>query len=62
MALHYFLPFVAASLMAIVWVSTLGGSTSAQLSGAALAAVVFWTVLKARRKAVPELGEEAAKR
>jgi hypothetical protein len=48
--------------MAIVWVSTLCGSTSAQLSGAALAAVVFWTVLKARRKAVQELGEEAAKR
>ena len=54
MALHFFLPFVAASLMTIVWVSTLGGSSIIQASGAFIGACVFWLVLKARRKAYLE--------
>lgn len=57
MALHLFLPLVAGGLMTIVWVSTLGGGTQMWLSGIAIGAVVFWTLLKAKRKADLEQAE-----
>ncbi len=62
MALHLFLPLVAGGLMATVWVSTLGGGTQMWLSGAAIGAIVFWILLKARHKADLDQDEEAAKR
>ncbi|MBT7280033.1 MAG: hypothetical protein HN835_04905 [Rhodobiaceae bacterium] len=57
MALHLFLPFVAGGLMAIVWISTLGGGALLWLSGLAIGAVVFVLVMLAQRKAELEAQE-----
>ena len=44
-------PFVVAGLMAMAWVSTLGGSRAIIVSGLVVFAVTFWIVLLARRRA-----------
>lgn len=44
------LPFIAAGLMSMAWVATLGGSPLIWFSGLALFCLNFWVVLLARRR------------
>ena len=44
------LPFIAAGLMTMAWISTLGGSTGIVLIGLLIFAFNFWIVLLARRR------------
>lgn len=44
-------PFGVAGLMAVAWVSTLGGSRAIIVSGVAIFCLNFWIVLLARRRA-----------
>jgi glucose uptake protein GlcU len=53
MALHFFLPLVAGGLMAIVWISTLGGAY-VLVSGLSIGAFVFALVATARNQAARE--------
>lgn len=46
------LPFIAAGLMTMAWISALGGSPVIVLSGLVIFAVNFRIVLLARRRAV----------
>lgn len=45
------LPFLAAGLMAMAWVSTLGGSPTIIVSGLVIFCLDFWLVLVAQRRA-----------
>jgi glucose uptake protein GlcU len=54
MALHFFLPLVAGGLMAIVWISTLGGGAYVLVSGLSIGAFVFALVATARNQAARE--------
>ena len=45
-------PFVVAGLMALAWVSTLGGSREIVISGLLIFCFNFWIVVLARRRAL----------
>ena len=44
-------PFLVAGLMAMAWVSTLGGSRTIMVSGLVIFCLNFWVVLVAKRRA-----------
>ena len=45
------LPFLAAGLMAMAWVSSLGGSRLVWVSGVVIFFLNFWIIAVARRRA-----------
>ena len=46
-------PTIVAGLMALAWVSTLGGSQPVLFSGLVIFALNFWIVVLAQRRAEP---------